>query len=367
MPISPNEIAQARVEFVVKKLVEIIDKKLKEHTNPDEFSFFFKFNPGTDPAVKDCIKSIYESVGWVLSELEKDNLEFINPERIVPLTEISPDKPTVNKEKIIEEALNSREGQVAIANTMYEPIRKSVEKESFARKILLFDELNAIHLPNYEREKFCNSYVMPKNHTEPVLISEEETLLVPIFEIACNPRNKINEIKSNSLYLIDRAQVRASDCIVRQENNCAIKLLEASADFDQTIYSYIETILRAFSDSIVALGFLGLSPNNIVMNQKTFFKIKSYLGDKFKEHENAGINEIQGVYAEANILLCNLIKDNNIYILPYKAFLGVIPMRQDITVLPANDEKYGLSWVVYENIGMAIMNKSMVRKIVIYP
>ena len=44
--------------------------------------------------------------------------------------------------------------------------------------------------------------------------------------------------------------------------------------------------------------------------------------------------------------------------------VGAFPIRQDITVLPADDpKKLRLGWVVYEEIGIVVINDYSVSKI----
>jgi hypothetical protein len=45
-------------------------------------------------------------------------------------------------------------------------------------------------------------------------------------------------------------------------------------------------------------------------------------------------------------------------------FVGVMPVRQDIQVIPADEpEKLRVGWVVYEEIGMSVLNAMAVAKI----
>lgn len=55
------------------------------------------------------------------------------------------------KEKIIAQALETEEGRVALAQAMVEPIRRSLEYQAVARKIMLVDELPQGALATYER------------------------------------------------------------------------------------------------------------------------------------------------------------------------------------------------------------------------
>ena len=86
------------------------------------------------------------------------------------------------------------------------------------------------------------------------------------------------------------------------------------------------------------------------MNTKTLFKCEN----KFSNYE-------------LNVYTCEALENNVIYITPRKEELGVMPIRQNITVLPFDDVRIlSMGWAVYQEIGMCIFNTQSVRKIVLY-
>ena len=59
----------------------------------------------------------------------------------------------------------------------------------------------------------------------------------------------------------------------------------------------------------------------------------------------------------ADIHVSHRVPAGSVYMLAPAEYVGAIPVRQDITVLPAdNPKELRLGWVIYEEIGIVIIN-----------
>ena len=57
---------------------------------------------------------------------------------------------------------------------------------------------------------------------------------------------------------------------------------------------------------------------------------------------------------------------DTVYVLADPEFVGVMPVRQDIQVIPADKpEMLRVGWIVYEEIGLSVVNPLGVAKIMI--
>jgi hypothetical protein len=55
---------------------------------------------------------------------------------------------------------------------------------------------------------------------------------------------------------------------------------------------------------------------------------------------------------------------NTVLVVASPDTVGAFPIRQDITVLPADDpKKLRLGWIIYEEIGIVVVNDYSVSKI----
>lgn len=66
----------------------------------------------------------------------------------------------------------------------------------------------------------------------------------------------------------------------------------------------------------------------------------------------------------AQILISKKVPLNTVYVLADPEFVGVMPIRQDINVIPADDPKnLRIGWIVFEEIGCAVVNSMSCAKI----
>ncbi|MGL1166833.1 hypothetical protein ACSTKZ_25170, partial [Vibrio parahaemolyticus] len=75
---------------------------------------------------------------------------------------------------------------------------------------------------------------------------------------------------------------------------------------------------------------------------------------------------LYGHIFSADIHVSTMVPKNAVFVLAPPQFVGAIPVRQDITVLPADDpRKLRLGWVVFEELGFAVINDYAVAKITV--
>ncbi len=272
------------------------------------------------------------------------------------------------KEEIIAQALETGEGRVALAQAMVEPIKISLEYQAIGRKLLMVDELPQGALPRYERDIAVTSYVIPKRGSVPDMMVEAEELLVPTFEIACNPTIKLNEIRARRYYIVDRAQVRAKDSIQRQEDLEVFKAISVAVSTDHTV-----TVSGNLSPDNINLALALIEEHElvgakIVCHPFRYKDVRAWGKDFFDEATQRDVL-MSGLYGHlwtADIHVSTMVPKNSIYVLAPGEFVGAMPVRQDITVLPADDPKaLRLGWVIYEELGIAVINDYATAKIVI--
>ncbi len=263
------------------------------------------------------------------------------------------------KERIVSEALSTAEGRVALAQAMVEPIKIALEYQAIGRKLLMVDELPQGALPRYERDVAVKSYVIPKRGSVPDMIVEAEELLVPTIELACNPAIRLSEIRARRYYIVDRAQVRAKDSLQRLEDLRVFTALSAAipADHQVTIAGNLAP------DNInVALALIEeheLVGAKIVCHPTRYKDIRAWGKDFFDEATQRDVimSGLFGHVWTADIHVSTMVPKNTIYVLAPGEFVGAMPVRQDITVIPADEPKLlRLGWVIYEELGFGIIN-----------
>jgi len=60
------------------------------------------------------------------------------------------------------------------------------------------------------------------------------------------------------------------------------------------------------------------------------------------------------------------VPTTDVYVLAPAEYLGAMPIRQDITVLPADEPRVlRLGWVIYEEIGLVVINPYAAAKVTV--
>lgn len=272
------------------------------------------------------------------------------------------------REEIIAAAMDTPEGRIALAQAMVEPVKTSLMYQAIGRKLLMVDELPQGALPRYERDVAAKSYVIPKRGAVPTSVIEAEELLVPTLEIACNPTIKLNEIRARRFYIVDRAQVRAKDSLQRQEDAEVFKVINMAVPTDHAI-----TVSGSLQPDNINLALSLIEEHEligakIVVHPQRYKDIRTWGKDFYDEATTRDIlmTGLFGHLYSADIHVSTVVPKNGVYVLAPAQYVGAMPVRQDITVLPADDpKKLRLGWVIFEELGFAVINDYSIVRILV--
>ena len=272
------------------------------------------------------------------------------------------------RNQIVAMALETNEGKTALAQAMVEPIKNSLMYQAIGRKLLLVDELPQGVLPRYERDITAKSFVIGKRGAVPTSEIEAEELLVPTFEIAANPVIRYSEVKARRFYIVDRAQIRAKDSLQRQEDTEVFKVINAGTPQDQTINVNGTVQIEQVNLALTLIEEHELIGAKIVVPPARYKDFRGWGPDVYDQATQRDILQT-GLYGHlytADIHLSTMVPKNCVFIMAPAQFVGAMPIRQDITVLPADDtRRLRLGWVVYEGLGFAVINDFSLSKIIV--
>jgi len=266
------------------------------------------------------------------------------------------------KQVVIAQALDTDEGRVALAQAMVEPIRRSLEYQAVGRKLLLIDQLPQGALPRYERDVAAIAHVLPRRGAVPDQIQEGEEILVPTFEIAANPQIRMSEIRARRFYIVDRAQIKAKEAIQKEEDACIFRSLIAAVTNNGT--QIVQNGPAALAPGSLNEAFRmieqhDLVASKVIVHANIYANIR-FFGQNF--YDPATTREIitSGLFGHiwtADIHVSSKMDPDTVLVVSSPDTVGVFPIRQDITVLPADDpKKLRLGWVIYEEVGIVIIN-----------
>lgn len=274
---------------------------------------------------------------------------------------------TEQKEFLIAKALESEEGRTALAQAMANPIRTSLDYQGIGRKLLMVDPLPQGALPVYDKDVDAKAFVISKRGKAPDQIIEGDRIQVPTFEVISYPQVRFSQVKERRFNVIDRAQVRAKSDIMAVEDETILGLIDtASTAVNSEVKVTTGLTREALKNAFAQVERHDLIVTKIVMNAQAFADIRAWDRndvDPVTQYEVLQTGLFGHIWT-ADILISKKVPLNTVYVLADPEFVGVMPIRQDIQVIPADKpESLRLGWVIYEEIGASVVNAMACAKI----
>lgn len=279
------------------------------------------------------------------------------------------------RDELITRAIMTQEGKIALAQAMANPIRKNLDYHGIARRALVVDPLSQGAYPTYERDIDVAAVVISSNGTGPESRVFGDRVVVPEFELFANPTVRISEVKRRRFNVIDRAVQKARQEIMAQEDANVFAAIDAASSVENTVQDIADAgmLKRDLVELKAQVDRWDLVTTKYFMNINEFTDILKWgsgggQGTGGGEVDPVTMREIlqTGLYAHiwgADIMVSKIVPPGTVYACADPEFVGVMPIRQDIEVLPADEPKQlKLGWVVSEQIGIAIVNPRGVAK-----
>jgi len=273
------------------------------------------------------------------------------------------------KEYLIEKALSSEAGRQALASSMANPIRLTLDYQAIGRKLVVVDPLPQGALPVYDRDVKIPAIVVGKRGGAPDSIVEGERISVATWELLSYPQVRFSQIKERRFNLIDRAQQRAKLDLMAEEDKNIFNAVDTSSTVVNPVTNVANTLTRdAMVTALAEVGKWDLVPQKFVMNYSEYADIMKFGRDQFDPVTQRELLQtgLVGHLWTLDILVSKMVPRGTVYVLAEPEFVGVMPIRQDINVIPADKpERLRLGWVVYEEVGVAIVNPRAIAKIAV--
>jgi hypothetical protein len=274
------------------------------------------------------------------------------------------------KDELIRRALMTQEGKIALGQAMANPIRRNLDYQGVGRRVLVVDPLPQGALPVYDRDIDVAACVVSSNGSAPESRVFGDRVTVPEFEIVSNPTVRIAEVKRRRFNVIDRAQQKARQEIQAQEDANIFAALDFAADAtlggENTAQVVTSSMKKSdLSEIKVQVDRWDLVTSKFLMNIVEFNDILNWganSGSSAGEVDMVTQREIlqTGLFAHlwgADLIVSKVIPVGMVFGVADPEFVGVMPIRQDIEVLPADEPKQlKLGWVVNEIVGIGIVN-----------
>lgn len=279
------------------------------------------------------------------------------------------------RDEMIHQALSTQEGKIALGQAMANPIRRNLDYMGVGRKALVVDPLPQGALPIYDRDIDVSAVVISSNGSVPESRVFGDRVTIPEFEVVSNPTVRIAEVKRRRFNVIDRAQQKARQEIQAQEDANVFAALDFAADSARGGENTLQVLDNAVLTSQLAkAGLLNLKRqidrwDNVTA--KYFMNINEFTDIlNWESAGAAGASQVDpvtqrellqtGLYGHifgSDIIVSKIVPPKQVFAVAEPDFVGVMPVRQDIEVLPADEPKQlKLGWVVSQIIGVGIVN-----------
>ncbi len=287
----------------------------------------------------------------------------------------SPSFSDSQRDEMIKQALETQEGKIALGQAMANPIRRNLDYQGVGRKALVVDPLPQGALPVYDRDIDVSAVVVASNGSVPESRVYGDRVTVPEFEIVSNPTVRIAEVKRRRFNVIDRAQQKARQEIQAQEDANVFAALDFASDSARGGENTLQTLdngvvttelsksgLLALKrqidrwDNVTAKYFMNINEFTDILNWESAGAAGASQVDPVTQRELLQTG-LYGHIFTSDIIVSKIVPPKQVFAVAEPDFVGVMPIRQDIEVLPADEPKQlKLGWVVSEILGLAIVN-----------
>ena len=329
------------------------------------------------------MSNIFNTNGEINAGTVKDALSQIVKyasviEDLAPSSSAIHQEASLNEEQrdeMIKQALMTQDGKIALGQAMANPIRRNLDYQGVARKALVIDPLPQGALPVYDRDIDVAAVVVSSNGTAPESRVFGDRVTIPEFEVVANPTVRIAEVKRRRFNVIDRAQQKARQEIQAQEDSNVFSALDFAGDNTLGGENTVQVLDDGTTTTELAKqGLLNLKRQIDrwdLVTAKYFLNINEFTDIlNWESAGAAGASQVDpvthreilqtGLYGSifgADIIVSKIVPNGKGFACADPEFVGVMPVRQDIEVFPADEPKQlKLGWVVSEIIGIGIVN-----------
>lgn len=276
--------------------------------------------------------------------------------------------------------------RMVIGQAMASPLKTFLEYKGVMRRALKVDPLAPGAIPVYDMdtEEISAEAIASQSATVQTKI-EGKRIFVPMFEITANPTVKLREVKIRRFNIIDRIQVRTRQFMQEAEDAAIISLLDSAAPLANEILKVNVKSNEPYVGSVNNSGLGYIRRKDIValsrlIKRHDLFAVNLFMSIyRYSDIEMWGRDEVDiltqkqlidtGLVAQLhgmNLYVTKKMPMNVVYCTANPDYVGVMPVYQDIEVIPADlPWQTSFGWVFTELIGLVCFNPKGVAKMII--
>ncbi len=271
------------------------------------------------------------------------------------------------RQQLIEQNMSTAQGRAMLASSMTQPLRSRRDYTSVCRKAFLVENLPQGALPIYDKDPDVTAYVVGEEGESIVSVTKPRRVHVPLFEIASLPTIPLTQVQERRFDLIDRAQELGRVEIQAAEDERAFAVMDAVATngYDSvTGLNQTVSVVAPISSGVLADAFQEIEKHDLKV-ERIFINAADYadfrkFGRDILDPETQRVLLNSGIIGnlwQAAVISSRLVPAGTVYLTCSPEFFGRIPVRQDLTVLSAdNPSARTIGFSMFENLGIACTN-----------
>ena len=162
--------------------------------------------------------------------------------------------------------------------------------------------------------------------------------------------------------------MKAKEAIQKLEDTEILTDINAAVKSNQTVTQSGDLSIASLNYAFSTIESHDLTVAKIVMHPRQYADFRIIGRDVYDEATRRDVlmSGLFGHLWTADIHVSSRMPTNTVLVVANPENVGAFPIRQDITVLPADDpKKLRLGWVIYEEVGIAIINDYAISKITV--
>jgi hypothetical protein len=286
-------------------------------------------------------------------------------------TSYSPDTMYANSqmEDEIFEAIQTEAGRRLIGAQMAVPIRTQLDYQGVARKFFEIDTLKPGEIARYDRDATAFATVVAKRGEVIQYIFEGEYVEPETWEIFAPWSVRLSELNKRRFNVLDRGQEKMRIEVQVQEDTEFLALADATVaanTANNPVATSTTGVTKDFLNELTAtVQVHDLPAAYLLMNFNDYKDLRGWDNTELDEVSRRELIEtgIRGNIWGIDIIVSRLVTSGSVYCITEPRFFGVMPIRQDIMVMP-DDVPRGarIGYVAYEEIGMSCFNSNGIAK-----
>lgn len=266
-------------------------------------------------------------------------------------------------------ALQTDEGRRLVGAQMAVPIRTQLDYQGVARKFFEIDILKPGEIARYDRDATAFATTVAKRGEVIQYIFEGEYVEPETWEVFAPWSVRLSELNKRRFNVLDRGQEKMRIQMQIQEDTEFLALAAATVTgntANNPVVTSSAGVTKDFLNELTAsIQGWDLPAAYLLMNFAQYKDLRGWDNTELDEVSRRELIEtgIRGNIWGIDIVVSRLVPAGTVYCMTEPRFLGVMPVRQDVMVMPDDTPRAArIGYVGYEEIGMSIFNANGIAK-----